>query len=159
MTTNKIIQTRELAPILRVLQEKGQRVVFTNGCFDLLHIGHVRYLQAARDLGDFLVIGVNSDSSVRSLSKGPERPIVPQKQRMEVLAALSCVDYVVLFSDSTPQKIIEILQPDVLVKGGDWSVDHIIGREIVEGRGGRVVSIPLTPDVSTSKIIQRIQQS
>lgn len=154
-----ITQPLELASTLRARQQAGERVVFTNGCFDILHVGHVRYLQAARDLGDLLVVAVNSDASVQSLSKGPERPIIPQEQRMEVLAALGCVDFVVLFSENTPLEVIEMLQPDLLVKGGDWSVDHIVGREVVESRGGRVRSIPLIPDISTSIIIQRIQQS
>ena len=158
MRPHKIAQPLELVPTLRVRQETGDRVVFTNGCFDLLHVGHIRYLQAARDLGDLLVVGVNSDVSVQSLSKGPARPIISQAQRMEVLAALACVDYVVLFSETTPLKVIEMLLPDVLVKGGDWPVDLIVGREIVEGRGGLVCSIPLIPDISTSMIIQRIQQ-
>ena len=157
MRPHKIAQPLELVPTLRVRQETGDRVVFTNGCFDILHVGHVRYLQAARDLGELLVVAVNSDESVRSLSKGSARPIIPQAQRMEVLAALACVDFVILFSETTPLKIIETLQPDVLVKGGDWPVDRIVGREIVEGRGGLVCSIPLIPDISTSMIIQRIQ--
>jgi len=159
MTRQKIVKPLELAPILRVHQQSGERVVFTNGCFDLLHIGHVRYLQAARDRGHLLVVAVNSDKSVRTLSKGPERPITPEAQRMEVVAALACVDFVVLFSEPTPLQTIEVLQPDVLVKGGDWSVDQIVGRDIVEGRGGQVLSIPLIPGISTSMIIQRIQQS
>ncbi len=159
MHRTKLTQTLELAPRLRARQKAGDRVVFTNGCFDILHVGHVRYLQAARDLGDLLVVAVNSDFSVQSLAKSPARPIIPQAQRMEVLAALACVEYVVLFSETTPTKVIEILQPDVLVKGGDWSMDRIVGREIVESRGGIVCSIPLIPDISTSIIIQRIRES
>jgi rfaE bifunctional protein nucleotidyltransferase chain/domain len=159
MHRNKIVQPLELASTLRARQQAGRRVVFTNGCFDLLHVGHIRYLQAARNLGDLLVVAVNSDASVQLLSKSPVRPIIPQAQRMEVLAALASVDYVVLFSETTPLETIEMLQPDVLVKGGDWSVDRIVGREIVESRGGMVCSIPLVPDISTSIIIQRIQQS
>jgi len=132
--------------------------VFTNGCFDLLHIGHIRYLQSARALGDLLVVAVNSDASVRSLNKGPGRPLTPVAQRIEVLAALTCVDYVVSFDESTPLQIIETLQPDVLVKGGDWPLEQIVGREIVEKRGGTTKNISLTPGVSTSLIIQRIQK-
>ena len=154
-----IAQPLELTLTLRSRQQAGERVVFTNGCFDILHVGHIRYLQAARDLGELLVVAVNSDASVQSLSKGPTRPFIPQGQRMEVLAALGCVDYVVLFSEPTPLEVIEMLQPDVLVKGGDWSVEQIVGREVVESRGGKVRSIPLIPDISTSIIIQRIQQS
>ncbi len=155
--TDKITTPHTLSTILQNRQRKGERVVFTNGCFDLLHIGHIRYLQSARALGDLLVVGVNSDGSVRSLDKGPGRPLTPDHQRMEVLAALTCVDYVVKFEESTPRQIIETLQPDVLVKGGDWTLDQIVGKDIVEKRGGRVQSLPLIPDVSTSLIVRRIQ--
>ncbi len=155
---DKITTTHPLSDILQDRQRKGERVVFTNGCFDLLHIGHIRYLQSARALGDLLVVAVNSDESVRSLAKGLRRPLTPMDQRIEVLAALTCVDYVVSFDESTPLQIIKTLQPDVLVKGGDWPLDQIVGREMVEKRGGMVKSIPLTPDVSTSLIIERIQK-
>lgn len=155
--TDKIITSDILSEILQDRQRKGQRVVFTNGCFDLLHIGHIRYLQSARALGNLLVVAVNSDESVRSLGKGQGRPLNPVDQRMEVLAALTCVDYVVRFDESTPLTIIQTLQPDVLVKGGDWSVDQIVGKDIVEGRGGTVKNISLTPNISTSLIIDRIQ--
>ena len=147
-----------LSQILQLQQQQGKKVVFTNGCFDLLHVGHVRYLQYARDLGDLLVIAVNSDQSVQSLNKGPGRPLTPFDQRMEMLAALTCVDYIVKFDESTPLQIIEILQPDVLVKGGDWTIDQIVGKDVVEKRGGTVTSIPLITDVSTSLIIERIQK-
>ena len=156
--TDKITTTHPLSDILQDRQRKGERVVFTNGCFDLLHIRHIRYLQSARALGDLLVVAVNSDESVRSLAKGLRRPLTPMDQRIEVLAALTCVDYVVSFDESTPLQIIKTLQPDVLVKGGDWPLDQIVGREMVEKRGGMVKSIPLTPDVSTSLIIERIQK-
>ncbi|GMV49058.1 MAG: glycerol-3-phosphate cytidylyltransferase [Nitrospira sp.] len=122
-----------------------------------MHIGHVRYLQAARNLGDLLVVGVNSDESVRSLNKGQNRPIVPEAQRAEVLAALACVDSVVIFSEPDPGALIAAIQPDVLVKGGDWPLDRIVGREIVEARGGRVQTIPLVPGVSTTMLVQRIR--
>lgn len=135
----------------------GKRIVFTNGCFDLLHVGHIRYLQEARALGDLLVVGVNSDSSVRTLSKGPDRPIVPDLQRAEVLAALACVDYVTLFDEPDPLRLISDLQPDILAKGGDWRPDQIIGRQVVERRGGRVVSIPLVPNISTTTLVRRIR--
>ncbi len=153
---NKIIDRIELVSRLAKHRTDGQRIVFTNGCFDLLHIGHTRYLQAARDLGDLLVVGVNSDASVRSLNKGPGRPIVPESERAEVLAALGCVDYVVLFPEADPGALIKALQPDVLVKGGDWPADRIVGRDTVEARGGRVVTIPLIPDVSTTRLVQHI---
>ena len=136
---------------------RGQRIVFTNGCFDLMHIGHTRYLEAARALGDVLVVGVNSDASVRALNKAPGRPIIPAEQRAEVIAALGCVDYVVLFDEADPAALIAALQPDVLVKGGDWTPDRIIGRDIVEARGGTVRTIPLVPGVSTTCLVERIQ--
>ena len=140
-------------------EDRRQRraIVFTNGCFDLMHIGHTRYLQAARSLGDLLVVGVNSDESVRALKKGPERPIVPEAQRAEVVAALACVDYVVIFREPDPGSLIASLQPDVLVKGGDWPLDRIVGRDSVEARGGRVQTIPLVPGISTTTLIQRIR--
>lgn len=156
--TEKFFTIVALSDTLRFQQQQGKKVVFTNGCFDLLHIGHVRYLQSARDLGDLLVVAVNSDESVRSLNKGPGRPLTPADQRIEMLVALTCVDYIVQFDESTPLKVIEILQPDVLVKGGDWAVDQIVGKDIVEKRGGTVTSIPLIPDISTSLIIERIQK-
>lgn len=133
-------------------------MVLTNGCFDLLHVGHIRYLQSARALGDVLVVGVNSDASVRLLQKGPGRPVMPDEHRMEVLSALSCVDYVVKFEEPDPLLLIKTIQPDVLVKGGDWPIDQIVGRSSVEARGGTVVSIPLVPGVSTSRIIERIRK-
>jgi len=131
--------------------------VFTNGCFDLMHVGHVRYLEAARALGDLLVVGVNADASVRALNKGADRPIVPQDQRAEVLAALACVDYVVLFDEPDPDRLIAELQPDVLVKGGDWAPHQIIGRDTVEARGGTVTTIPLVPGVSTTSLVNKIK--
>jgi D-beta-D-heptose 7-phosphate kinase/D-beta-D-heptose 1-phosphate adenosyltransferase len=132
----------------------GQRIVFTNGVFDLLHPGHVRYLQAARREGDVLVVGINSDRSVRS-NKGPSRPIMPEHERAEVLEALACVDAVVVFDEETPAVIIEALQPDVLVKGADWARDAIVGRDTVEARGGKVVRMPIESGWSTSAIIER----
>jgi rfaE bifunctional protein nucleotidyltransferase chain/domain len=134
-------------------------LVFTNGCFDLMHVGHTRYLQAAKGLGDLLVVAVNSDASVRSLNKAPDRPIVSDSQRAEVVAALGCVDYVILFNEPDPQSLIAALQPDVLVKGGDWAVERIVGREIVEARGGVVRTIPLVPGVSTTSLIERIRST
>jgi len=152
------IKTREdLKKILPIRRAQGRRIVFTNGCFDLLHVGHVRYLEAAHDMGDILVVGVNTDASVRTLSKGNGRPIVPQEQRAEVLAALASVDYVVLFDEPDPGKLIADLQPDVLVKGGDWKPEQIVGRESVEARGGIVRTIPLVPDVSTTNLVKKIQ--
>jgi len=145
--------------IFRFAREKrnGRRVVFTNGCFDLLHPGHLETLENARGLGDALVVGVNSDRSVREM-KGAGRPIVPQRERAEVLAALACVDAVVIFDEPTPRKAVAALLPDVLAKGGDWSSDRIIGREEVEGAGGRVVSIPVVAGHSTSAMIEKIRK-
>ena len=154
------LKTRdELAKVLAERRAKGARVVFTNGCFDLMHVGHTRYLHAARQMGDLLVVGVNSDKSVQALEKGPGRPIVPEAQRAEVIAALACVDYVVVFSEPDPAALIATLQPDVLVKGGDWAPDKIIGRDIVERRGGVVRTIPLVPDISTTVLVNKIRSS
>lgn len=156
-TANKIKPPQTLTPLLADHRRQGHKIVFTNGCFDLMHIGHTRYLEAAHALGDLLVVGVNSDASVRTLDKGADRPIVPAHQRAEVVAALACVDYVVLFEEPDPADLIARLQPDVLVKGGDWSLDRIVGRDIVEGRGGEVRTIPLVPNISTTALIQRIR--
>lgn len=134
----------------------GQRIVFTNGVFDLLHPGHVRYLRAARRLGDLLVVGLNSDRSVRRLAKGPERPVVRERDRAEVLAALEMVDYVVIFGQDTPYELIEALRPDVLVKGGDWTVDRIVGADLVQARGGTVESLRFAPGYSTTGIVRKI---
>ena len=133
----------------------GQRVVFTNGVFDLLHPGHVRYLQHARDLGDVLVVAINADRSVHAV-KGPGRPLTPEHERAEILAALACVDAVTIFDEETPHRVISDLQPDVLVKGADWSHDAIVGRDVVEARGGRVVRIPVEHGHSTSAIVAKI---
>jgi D-glycero-beta-D-manno-heptose 1-phosphate adenylyltransferase len=155
----KVISRHEIVSALTTRRKRGQRVVFTNGCFDLMHVGHTRYLQAARDLGDLLVVGVNTDRSVRSLDKGSDRPIVPEQQRAEVLAALACIDYVVLFDEADPGRLIAEIQPDVLVKGGDWTLGKIIGRETVEAHGGVVKTIPLVPNVSTTAIVERIRKT
>jgi D-glycero-beta-D-manno-heptose 1-phosphate adenylyltransferase len=150
------IMTPEKAVVQRwALKAAGSSVVFTNGCFDLLHVGHVRYLTEARGYGDFLIVGLNSDRSVREI-KGPTRPITPQDQRSEVLAALTPVDAVIVFDEPDPLNLIRALKPDILIKGGDWPLDKIIGRDIVEQDGGRVLTIPLTPDVSTSGIVRKI---
>ena len=153
----KVMTRDELVPLLQTARTHGKRVVFTNGCFDLMHIGHTRYLQAAKNLGELLVVGVNSDASVKILNKAPNRPIVSDTQRAEVVAALGCVDYVVIFTEPDPLSLITALQPDVLVKGGDWPVERIVGREFVEARGGVVRTIPLVPGVSTTGLIQRIR--
>ena len=155
--SDKVTTSTQLAPVLAEARAQKKRIVFTNGCFDLMHIGHTRYLQAARQLGDLLVVGVNSDASVRSLDKASDRPIVGEAQRAEVLAALGCVDYVIIFTEPDPLKLISEVQPDVLVKGGDWPLDRIVGREVVERRGGIVKTIPLVPGLSTTSLIERIR--
>jgi D-beta-D-heptose 7-phosphate kinase/D-beta-D-heptose 1-phosphate adenosyltransferase len=155
----KTLPVEQLLPRLSSERSKGQRIVFTNGCFDLLHIGHTRYLREARALGDLLVVGINSDASVRMLDKSPDRPIVPEAQRAEVIAALGCVDYVVIFNEPDPLRLITAVQPDVLVKGGDWPVSQIIGRDVVEARGGVVRTIPLVPGMSTTGLLQRIRST
>ena len=139
------------------LRAEGKRLVFTNGVFDLLHPGHVRYLAEARREGDALIVAVNSDRSVRAI-KGPSRPINPERDRAEVLAALACVDAVVVFDEDDPHAIISAVQPDVLVKGADWSADAIVGRDVVEARGGRVVRIRFADGYSTTSILDRIRQ-
>ncbi len=152
-----ILSWDELAAELnRVRQSK--KVVFTNGCFDILHVGHVRYLQEARAQGDFLVVALNSDSSVRALNKGPERPINSELARAEVMAALGCVDFVTIFSEPTPLEVIQHLAPDVLVKGGDWKVEQIVGSEFVLARGGEVKSLRFVDGFSTTSIVQKIQK-
>lgn len=157
--TTKVLSREELLSALADERATGKRIVFTNGCFDLMHVGHTRYLQAAKALGDVLVVGVNSDASVRTLDKGPDRPIVSQAQRAEVLGALDCVDFVTIFDESNPLQLIAAVQPDVLVKGGDWGIDLIVGREIVEARGGVVKTVPLVPGLSTTSLLQRIRSS
>lgn len=154
-----VMREEELVAAMARAREKGHRIVFTNGCFDLMHIGHTRYLEQAKSLGDLLVVGVNSDASVRSLDKAPGRPIVPEAQRAEVVAALRCVDYVVIFSEPDPGRLIAAVQPDVLVKGGDWALEQIIGRDLVEARGGVVKTIPLVPGLSTTALLQRIRST
>ncbi len=151
----KILAKARLRGTLRRARGSGGRVVFTNGVFDLLHPGHVRLLAAARALGDLLVVGINTDASVRRL-KGPQRPFIGQKDRAFMLAALESVDYVVMFAEDTPARLIAAVEPDVLVKGGDWSADAIVGREVVEARGGRVVRVPLSKGHSTTRIAKRL---
>jgi len=140
------------------LRADGRTIVFTNGVFDLLHPGHVRYLQRARALGDVLVVGINSDRSARA-NKGTERPITPDFERAELIGALKCVDAVVVFDEDTPHALIAAVQPDVLVKGADWAEDAIVGRDVVEARGGKVVRVAVEPGYSTSAIIDRIKQT
>ncbi len=138
------------------LKKEGKRIVFTNGCFDILHIGHARYLYEAKALGDFLIVAVNSDRSVKAL-KGPERPIVPEYERAEMIAALGCVDMAIIFDEETPYEVIKRLVPNVLVKGGDWKENDIVGADIVKAAGGEVKSIVFIEGSSTTNIINRIR--
>jgi D-beta-D-heptose 7-phosphate kinase/D-beta-D-heptose 1-phosphate adenosyltransferase len=151
----KIKAKDELRDILDGLKGRGKRIVFTNGCFDILHIGHIRCLEEAKKEGDVLIVAINSDRSIRSI-KGPPRPFTPETERAEVLSALACVDYVVIFDEPDPLELISSLKPNILVKGGDWTPETTIGREIVEGMGGKVVIIPQVQGVSTSAFVDRI---
>ena len=151
----KVFGLEELAAIRRRLKRQGKKVVFTNGCFDLLHAGHVRLFHEAKKLGDVLIVALNSDVSVRRL-KGPTRPIFPLRERFEILAAVADIDYLTSFGEATPQKIIAALRPDVLVKGGDWDPDEIVGRAEVEAAGGRVARVRYFEGHSTSSLIRRI---
>jgi D-beta-D-heptose 7-phosphate kinase/D-beta-D-heptose 1-phosphate adenosyltransferase len=154
--SEKVVALSDLVEKVRALKEQGKTIVFTNGCFDLLHIGHVRYLERAQALGDILIVGLNSDDSVRRL-KGDGRPIIPQYERANLLAALEPVDYVVLFDEDTPFDLIQTLKPDVLVKGKDYAPEEVVGREFVESNGGRLVLIDLIEGVSTSRLVERIR--
>jgi D-beta-D-heptose 7-phosphate kinase/D-beta-D-heptose 1-phosphate adenosyltransferase len=154
---DKIKTRRQIRNLVKKLRARDKRIVLTNGCFDLLHIGHVRYLEKAKTLGDALIVALNSDESVH-LIKGPLRPIIPEKERAEVVAALGCVDYVTLFDEPDPGELIADLHPDVLVKGGDWPKDRIIGKGIVEARRGKVITIPVVPQSSTTRIINSIMK-
>ena len=154
---NKICPRNDLKAEVDRLKKQGKKVIFTNGCFDILHAGHTRYLREARKLGDALILGLNSDSSVRAI-KGEKRPIVPQDERAEVLAALSSVDYVTVFDEETPLALIEFLQPDVIVKGGDWAEKDIVGADSVRKWGGRVAIMPELEGASTTNIIDRVLQ-
>lgn len=156
LARDKVKKRKELAETVIGLKEAGNKIVFTNGCFDLLHPGHVRYLETARSLGDILIVALNSDESVRRV-KGEGKPLVGEGERAEMLGALSSVDFVVTFNEDTPQVIIEELMPDVLVKGGDWSKDQIVGRETVERNGGQVIATNFEKGFSTSGIVDRIR--
>jgi D-beta-D-heptose 7-phosphate kinase/D-beta-D-heptose 1-phosphate adenosyltransferase len=155
MINKKIKTITQMKKILPGLKAQAKKVVFTNGCFDILHVGHVRYLKKAKSHGDILIIGVNTDRSVKMI-KGENRPIVSEKERAEVLSALEFVDYVVFFNEPDPLRLIEALKPDVLVKGADWSKSRIVGREIVENLGGRVVRVPMVPGASSTGVIEKI---
>jgi len=153
-TSEKILSPAQLPAVLAEWRAQGRRIVFTNGCFDLLHLGHVDYLEKARHLGDALVVGLNTDASVSCLKPG--RPIQDEMSRSRVLASLSFVDAVVLFGEPTPLELITLVQPDILVKGDDYAISGIVGHELVLGKGGQVLTVPLVPGYSTSRIVQRI---
>ena len=151
----KILEIEDVAQKANTLRRAGKRLVFTNGCFDILHAGHIRYLAAARSKGDILVVGLNSDESVKNI-KDAHRPIMNQEQRAEILAGLWCVDYITIFNEPDPLKLIKDIMPDVLVKGADWREQNIIGADVVKAGGGEVVRVSVVPDISTSRIIERI---
>ena len=155
-TADKILTTEQLPAVVSAWRAAGRRVVFTNGCFDLLHLGHVDYLEKARALGDALVVGLNTDASVSRLKPG--RPIQDETSRARILAALAFVEAVVLFGEPTPLRLIELVQPDILVKGDDYALDQIVGHEVVLSRGGQVLTVPLVSGYSTSRIVARIQE-
>jgi rfaE bifunctional protein nucleotidyltransferase chain/domain len=157
MSSRKIKTLEEIVEIRAELRRRKKKLVFTNGCFDILHVGHVRILNQARNSGDVLVVGINSDSSVRKI-KGNLRPVIPEEERGEVLAALASVDYVFIFADPTPQRIIDAIVPDVLIKGADWGVSDIIGHDTVLNAGGTVQNLPLVEGVSTTAIIERVME-
>lgn len=155
-TSEKIVDLEVLIGRLAPLRSAGRKIVFTNGCFDLIHVGHLRYLEAARRLGDCLIVAINGDESLRRL-KGPARPILPVEQRLKVLAGFGCVDFVLSFDDDTPHRLLHAIRPDVLVKGANYSVDGVVGREVVEGYGGRVLTVALTENRSTTDLVERIR--
>lgn len=153
---SKLKRLDELIKVVEGLKKKGRKIVFTNGCFDLLHLGHIRYLREAKRLGDILIIGLNSDNSVRSL-KGRERPLVKEKDRTEILSALEVVDYIVILDELTPKNLIDSITPHILVKGGDWKREDVVGRDTVEAHGGEVVIIPEVKGYSTTTLIEKIR--
>lgn len=155
MGTDKIKSRPELAHIIRQQKKEGRKIVFTNGCFDIIHPGHLSYLATAKALGDILVIGVNSDESVKRL-KGNNRPILNQNERTLILSYMEMIDYLCIFDEDTPYELIKAIEPDILVKGGDWAVENIVGKDILEAYGGKVISIPYLEGASTTNIVERI---
>ena len=154
---NKFLERTALKDKLEELRKKGKKIAFTNGCFDILHVGHVRYLREAKKTADVLVLALNSDSSVRSL-KGEERPLVPEKERAEILAAIEFIDFVTIFDELTPLELINYLKPDILIKGGDWPEEKVVGREEIKKWGGRVAIIPEVEGKSTTNIVEKIKK-
>ncbi len=157
MVIKKLKRLNRLTEILKIWKKEGKKIVFTNGCFDILHIGHIRYLKKSKTYGDILVVGVNSNSSVKKI-KGEGRPITPIRDRVEILAALEFIDYLVIFSQTTPARVIETLRPDVLVKGSDYKLNEIVGKDFVESTGGKVINIPLVKGKSTTALIKKIEK-
>lgn len=155
----KVLSLPALTRAIRLAKRRKKRVVFTNGCFDLVHAGHVKILEHARAQGDLLVVAINSDKSVKSLNKGPGRPILHDRDRALLIAAFACVDYVTLFSESTPQRVIEKVRPDVLIKGADWKAAKIVGADWVRRYGGKVVRVPLLKGHSTTSLIEQIRKT
>ncbi len=147
----------EINNIVNELKRKGKRIVFTNGCFDILHAGHIKLLKKAKKLGDVLIVGINKDKSIKKI-KGKDRPIMDEKQRIEIISAIEFVDYVVPFGDTTPEKLIKMIKPDIIVKGGDYKKDEVVGKDIVEKYGGKVYIFPLVKNISTTKIINKIKK-
>jgi D-beta-D-heptose 7-phosphate kinase/D-beta-D-heptose 1-phosphate adenosyltransferase len=154
---NKILERNALKDKLEELRKKGKKIAFTNGCFDILHVGHVRYLREAKKTADVLVLALNSDSSVRSI-KGEKRPLMNEKERAEILAALECIDFVTIFQELTPLELINYLKPDILIKGGDWPEEKVVGREEIKKWGGRVAIIPEVEGKSTTNIVEKIKK-
>ena len=152
---NKIYSREKLKEELDQPQKEGKKTIFTNGCFDILHVGHVRYLKEAKKIGDILIVAINSDSSVRAI-KGKKRPLIPEDERAEMVASLESVDYVTIFHESTPLELIEYLQPHIIVKGGDWTEEEVVGRESVKKWGGTVVIVPEIRGTSTTNVIEKI---
>lgn len=142
---------------LNGLRLKGKKIIFTNGCFDILHPGHVDYLTQARDLGDYMILGLNTDNSVKKLNKAPGRPVNDETSRARVLSALACIDAIIFFDEETPYELIKFLQPDILVKGNDYKAEEVVGYDVVKARGGEVITIPLLEGFSTTKLIERLK--
>jgi len=154
---NKIINNNEAVRFINIKKGIGKKIVFVNGCFDIIHVGHIRYLKEARSYGDCMIVAINSDSSIKQL-KGEHRPIIIQEQRAEVLASLECVDYVTIFNDLTPINLIKLIKPDFLIKGEDWKHEEIVGKDFVESYDGKVIRIKLVEGISTTKIIEKIRE-
>ncbi|MCD6221226.1 D-glycero-beta-D-manno-heptose 1-phosphate adenylyltransferase [bacterium] len=153
----KVKNFTQIAEIVNELKRKGKKIVFTNGCFDILHSGHIKLLKKAKELGDVLILGINKDKSIKKI-KGKDRPIMDEKQRIEIISAIEFVDYVVPFGDITPEKLIKRIKPDIIVKGGDYKKNEVIGKDIVEKYGGKVYIFPLVKNISTTKIIKKIKK-